>query len=97
MTPELSILINDPNTRKIFDEIVKKRKVRLKDLASCLGEEKSTREDLIRTINELKSAELIQELGAPTKAHQSVYEGFKTYYVTSNGLSAERQLRRLMR
>jgi hypothetical protein len=89
--------MKDATTRKVFDEIVKRRKVRLKDLTSCLSDDNSTREDLVRTINELKNAELIEELGAPTRSHQSVYEGFKTYYVTSNGLSAERQLRRLLR
>jgi Mn-dependent DtxR family transcriptional regulator len=80
------LLVND-QARQVFEKIAEKRYVRLKDLRDMLGQDPAAITHLNENLNSLKQARLIDEEGASL-------EDFTTYYVTSDGLSAERQLRR---
>ena len=79
--PALAILFSDDVLREVFKLVAKERTIRLRDLRQGLVGYPDLRESL----DKLKAADLIKERAAPVDA-------FNTYYVTANGLTAERQL-----
>jgi DNA-binding MarR family transcriptional regulator len=80
----ISVLDNQP-VLEAFKLVASMRRIQLKDLASRL---KTTTEDASTRVKQLKDVNLIEE-----QPSTSSMEDFKTYYVTSDGLSFERQLR----
>ena len=99
----ISMLISDDVAKFIFDEIVRHRSVMLKELTASLGsklqgkavgsksvgmsfEEPALKTQVESVVSRLKAADLIEERSTPIA-------DFNSYYVTSNGLSAEKQLR----
>jgi DNA-binding MarR family transcriptional regulator len=85
MTSDYLILLSDSNTRKVFELVAKKKKARFKDIQGFLELDKNA---VSQILNRLRLANLIEEV-------PSSIEEFRTYIVTSEGLSAVRQLRRL--
>jgi len=85
MNPDIITLFSTPETRNVFDAVVKKLTIRFKDLVDSLDlEEEKVSESLVK----LEEAKLIEEFAAPVN-------DFKTLYITANGLTANRELRRL--
>jgi hypothetical protein len=85
----ITLLLADRSTRTIFETVARERKISHKDLVQTLTRIAgvvSTNEISTR-LDQLEEAKLIGEQGAPI-------EDFKTYYITADGLSAERELRR---
>jgi hypothetical protein len=94
----ITLLLTNVVIKRVFDEVVKKRRVQLKDLRESVGSvdlggtpEEGTVEPIVQAqiedaVQKLKSAKLIEERQAPIK-------DFNTYYVTASGLNAERELR----
>jgi hypothetical protein len=81
-------LLQDTAARKVLEAIAREKKLQFKDLSKTVQIEHLTSEDASKALELLKTAGLIGEETAPIA-------DFHTYYVTAEGLSAERQLRRL--
>lgn len=79
--PALAVLFSDDAIKDVFKVIAKERSIRLRELRQVL----EGLPDLRDSLDKLKAADLIKERAAPIDA-------FNTYYVTANGLTAERQL-----
>ncbi len=83
-------LLQDTDARKVLEAIAREKKLYFRDLAKVLQLEhiEGTDANPIKALELLKTAGLIEEETAPIS-------DFHTYYVTAEGLSTERQLRRL--
>ena len=84
------VLFSNDVTKFVFKEVLKNRSAMFKEIRESLSKkpefsalDNSTLEE---TVRKLKDADLIKERTAPI-------EDFNTYYVTADGLTAERQLR----
>lgn len=85
MSGQIDTLFEDEQTRRIFDQVVDQRKVQFKSLYQSQGLDRvAAREKL----SVLKKAHLVEERGAPI-------EDFSIFYVTADGLEANRKLRRI--
>lgn len=73
----------DPDTQKIFQCLVSKRRARLEDIASIFN---LGAEDVASKLGRLKELKLIDE-------KQAVLPRWKTYYITADGLEAARKLK----
>ena len=84
-----------PTVRLVFEQVVKNRSIRLGELIERVRPkvDRENVEEMLRelkeTLNKLKDAELIKEKG-------SAIEEFNTYYVTANGLEANREVKRVV-
>lgn len=87
MTREVLSLLGSDETRKVFEAVAKARMTRVKDLEESLNMD---RKDILKALDELQTAGLVEVREAPEDL-----EGFKTSYPTVDGLSTERQLRRM--
>jgi DNA-binding MarR family transcriptional regulator len=85
MTPEIITLFSTPETRKVFETVVKQITIRFKDLVDSLEIDEAT---VVESLDRLEKAKLIDESPAPLR-------DFKTLYITADGLSANRELRRI--
>ncbi len=81
----LSLLSSSPArlARTVFDQIVKSRSIRFGELAQRIPDADPS--GLRAVLQELKTADLVKELG-------SAVEDFNTYYVTAEGLEANRKV-----
>jgi predicted MarR family transcription regulator len=77
-------LLGGIETRLVFDQIVRNRRIRLNELLGRVGEQLDE-ETVVHSLERLRNAGLIQELGAPLR-------DFNTYYVTADGLEASRKI-----
>ncbi len=87
----VTLLSNDV-VKLVFKVVLKNRSVMLKEIRESLNRTPELQASLDEVkledaVKKLKDADLIKERTAPI-------EDFNTYYVTANGLTAERQLRR---
>ena len=85
------MLLSNNVIKLVFEEVVKKRSVLFKELRQSLGKaaefpEGAEKSQIENAVQVLKEADLIKERTSPI-------EDFNTYYVTADGLTAERQLR----
>lgn len=78
----LATLSNDPKTKKVLHAVVQGRSVRLNQLVSA----EVSHKDALVSINILKDAKLVKETQAPI-------DDLKTYFVTANGLEADRMVK----
>ena len=85
MTPEIITIFSTPETRKVFETVVKEINIRFKDLVDSLEIDE---EKVVESLDRLEEAKLIEESPAPVR-------DFKTLYITADGLSANRELRRI--
>jgi predicted DNA-binding ArsR family transcriptional regulator len=81
-------LLQDTDARKVLAAIAREKKLYFRDLAKVFQLEHIEGQDANKALELLKTAGLIEEETAPIS-------DFHTYYVTAEGLSTERQLRRL--
>jgi hypothetical protein len=79
--------LSNPLNQNVFKAVVKARHLILKDLFGSL-ESSTPKDDVVQSLNQLEKVGLI-------KAESSSIPEFSTYYVTAEGLQADRQLRRL--
>jgi DNA-binding HxlR family transcriptional regulator len=86
---ELLTLFN-PSTLAVFGVVAKERTVRFKDLLDTLESIDLDRKRLRESLDQLEEAKLIKSQDAPEGV-----EDFKWYYITEEGLTVERELRRL--
>lgn len=118
MNPEVTMLLSNYVIKYVFKEVLKNRRIHLKQLRESLTEAPEIRASLSKepelqtalsepaakkgitdavfadvvqkkvadAVQQLKTAKLIDERPASI-------EDFNTYYVTENGLNAERELR----
>jgi predicted MarR family transcription regulator len=84
LDPKYASTILSPVNYQVFHKVADSRKISLKDLWD-LGPSK---EAISESVRQLSKAGLIGEV-------PSSLEDFSTYYVTADGLTAERQMRRL--
>lgn len=85
MLPDaISLLAANPVALKAFETVANARTIRFKDLQSSLD---SGKEDAQKSLSQLEEVNLIGSQDAPEQL-----EDFKTYYITAEGLSTERQL-----
>lgn len=86
-----ALIVGNELVRRVFHKIVEGRRVRfralLEELESGDNQEIAPTE-LLNALEVLKSQELVAELESSPSSRD-----FKTYYVTTTGLSAERKLR----
>jgi len=90
-TSNLVVLFSDNLTKLVFKEILKNRTVLFKDIRDSVQKHRQNsalvdEPHIEKAVNLLKNADLIKERPA-------VIGDFSSYYVTANGLNAERQLR----
>jgi hypothetical protein len=85
MQPAFWTLFADNDTRRIFSAIARRRTVPYKVLREIFPS--LEKEEIERRLNKLKEARYIDVTGGP-------FDDFKIYYVTTEGLSAERELDR---
>lgn len=78
-------LIDDEKAQQVFHAVARDRRVTLRKLAQELA---FGREELQETLQTLKRADLVEE-------RLSTIDDLNTYYLTRDGFSAERRLRRL--
>lgn len=87
-TIAIAALLSNKVVLQVFKNILEKRSVLFKEILASqgqkTGEERERLEDAVKV---LKKAELIKERSAPI-------EDFNTYYITADGLSVARELRR---
>jgi hypothetical protein len=83
----IGVLVTDPAMRLAFDNIVKQRAVQWKDLSTFFEGEQIDKTDGRAKLNVLKNANLIKE-------EPCDIDDFTTFYVTKEGLSVNRKLRR---
>jgi hypothetical protein len=87
-TTAIVALLSNKVVLEVFKNILEKRSVQFKEILSSKGlKEGEEREQLEGAVKVLKEAELIKERPA-------LIEDFNTYYITADGLSVARQLRR---
>jgi hypothetical protein len=91
MDSSLLLLLSNDVTKLVFKAVLKNRSILFKELRESLGKTPELaagpdKTQLENAVKILKDADLIKERIAPI-------EDFNAYYVTANGLSAERQLR----
>lgn len=88
MTRELlSMFFEDKSNLRVFEGVAGERTVRLKDLRESLD---ISSEEVLEALDRLEEQNLIKWQGSPEEA-----EDFRWYYITEEGLAAERQLHRL--
>ena len=89
LTPEKLDVLRDSDARKVFETVANRRLVLFRELLRSfdLGDDEAARQRLHGLLGSLKRQNLINETAAPV-------EDFATYYVTADGLSAQRDLRR---
>jgi hypothetical protein len=88
-TPDVVVaLLQNAHARKVFETIAHAKKLQAKDLSRVWQAEQISGEDARHTLEWLKAADLIGEEAAPVA-------DLHTYYVTAQGLAADRQLQRL--
>lgn len=83
--PKFKALVK-PLNQQVFSFVVRQRQVHMKDLLDSLSASTS-KEVVVESLSELERAGLIKEESASI-------EDFNTYYVTAEGLQADRQFRR---
>ena len=81
-------LLQDTVARKVLETLAREKKLQSRDLSKVFQIEHIEDKDAGKALELLKTAGLIGEEMAPIA-------DFHTYYVTAEGLSTERQLRRL--
>jgi len=86
LDPKYAPTILNPINYKVFHTVADARKIALKDLWDSV--EGSSKEQVSESVKQLSKAGLIAEV-------PSSLEDFSTYYVTADGLTAERQIGRL--
>jgi len=89
--PSVVMLLSNNVVKLVFKEVLKNRYVLLKEIRESLYKKPELQATLNNSkledaVKKLKDADLIKERTAPI-------EDFNTYYVTADGLTAERQLR----
>lgn len=84
LDPKYASTILSPINYQVFHKVADSRKIVLKDLWD-LGPSKA---EISESVKQLSKAGLIGEV-------PSSVEDFSTYYVTADGLTADRQIRRL--
>jgi hypothetical protein len=103
----IALLHTNDLVKQVFSEVLKRRRVQLRDLRESLvdspqfglpssggsaaanegrAQDPVVQEKIEDAVQKLKDAKLIDERQAPIR-------DFSTYYVTANGLNAERDLR----
>lgn len=94
MGPELLVTLSTPPVRAVFSEIVKNRSVLFRDIRKNLlnnddqiSHPSDIDKQIVTAVKVLKDAQLIRETPADIR-------DFNSYYVTSDGLNAARQLSR---
>ena len=92
MAPDVAIatLLSDKIVQQVFKEILKNRTALFKEIRESVSatsgvEYSSQLSKIEEAVQSLKDADLIKERESPI-------EDFTTYYVTADGLSAEKQL-----
>ena len=83
------VLLSDTLVKNVFEAILKNRSAIFKELITATGKKADDPDDrrvVEDAVARLKDAALIKECPASI-------EDFNSYYVTSDGLGAERQLR----
>lgn len=84
------MLLSDTITKRVFQEVLRNRTVLFKELWESLNKNKELasvkKPEVEGAVKKLQDANLIKERTTPIK-------DFNTYYVTANGLNAERELR----
>lgn len=84
------MLFSDKLTKLVFQEVLKKRSVLFKELRDSISKNSEAanaeKPAIENAVKKLQEANLIKE-------RRTSIEDFNTYYVTANGLSAERELR----
>jgi|HubBroStandDraft_1064217.scaffolds.fasta_scaffold95640_2 hypothetical protein len=86
---QIVMLLSNPVLQEVFKEIVKNRSALFKELVTSLSNNTDLNlEDhqVAGALEQLKNADLIKEREAPIK-------DFNSYYITADGLTADRQLR----
>jgi len=86
--PALTLLLTSVAARHVFTAVAKSRLISFKDLVRVRTVAGEDREQIKKSLEVLKNADLIKEEAAPVK-------DFSKFYVTANGLRAERQLQRM--
>jgi hypothetical protein len=82
-------LFSDAVVKTVFEAILKNRSAIFKELVASVGknaDDPTDRKQVEEAVSRLKEADLIRERAASI-------EDFNSYYVTSGGLGAERELR----
>ncbi len=84
-TMDLDILklVAKADVHPVFEEIVKRRRVRFKDLTKS-ARLRLDRGTLTKSLHDLEHVHVIKVKGSPV-------DDFKTYYVTAKGLEMERK------
>jgi hypothetical protein len=77
----VALLLEEESNRKVFNQILKNRKVQLKELI----ETGYSRDRVKKALTNLKKYNLIGE-------HASTFDEFNTYYITADGLQAGRKI-----
>jgi carbonic anhydrase len=90
MTHHELLALFKPSTLAVFSVVAKERTVRFKDLLDELESIHLDRNDVRESLDQLEEAKLIKSQDAPEGV-----EDFKWYYITEEGLTVERELRRL--
>ena len=89
-TSIIVMLLSKDTIKRVFKEVLRNRSVLFKELRESLRKTPELRAldkpQLEEAVKKLKDADLIKERTASI-------EDFNTYYVTADGLTAERQLR----
>jgi hypothetical protein len=81
------VILNDPTSRLLFEQIVKNRAIRFSDLLTRVEGARGVQLDRARakhSLDRLNDARLITKLNSPV-------DDFDTFYVTSDGLEASRK------
>ncbi len=82
------VLVFKPIDFKVLDKVANARRIVFKDLWDSVGsEEKSSKEEVAESVEKLSHAGFI-------KVAPASFQDFHTYYVTAEGLTAERQMKR---
>lgn len=82
---QIDHLIDDPKVQEVFSAVARERRVTLRKLAQELDIGK---QELQEKLHALKRAELVEEM-------PSSIDDLNVYYLTSDGFSADRKLKRL--
>jgi hypothetical protein len=83
----ITLLLSDTVTCAVFQEILKNRSAILKHLRQTVAaQNRVLPSEIDRAVEGLLDADLVKE-------HRAEISDFNSYYVTADGLSAERQLR----
>jgi hypothetical protein len=83
--PYVAAVLSDKVVQNVFGAVLKNRSMLLKDIKDEVGNVAS-KEDVLGAVQTLRNADLIGEKAAGIA-------DFNTYFVTANGLGAERVLR----